>query len=311
MKLNRTIASICTLLIVAGAAQAQTLLGEWNFQTAVGTTSTNGVSVDIIGNGVLRIARNGKGLAASIAWVDDSGRVTSTRKVDGSDSGVFTHTGARVTSGRSGKEVSTEVRIVYTLQAQGDVLTGQRLVETDEDEPKPVTGTRITARNPSIALAPLAEPSTAPHIAPERGPSTPAERARVVQMAQDAEKNPQLIQARDGAWLDDWVNDIPDLSFNNSALASWLSAVVKGEARALITFQYKASVMAFQINHPTLAETQSANDLAGLEGVLRAYEVLRAAKPSQRNAKLEMALAAREQKQLPAFLMQVAGRDPE
>ena len=322
MKSFRTIASICTVfagIAVAGAALAQSsrtpaLVGQWNFQTATGATSNNGVSVDLIGKGVLSISQNPGGLTATISWLNERGQVTTTRKVEGSyaDGGaVFTHPGTRTTSGRGGKDISTEVRISWTLQAKGDVLSGQRLVETDEDEPKPVTGTRV---DPLVALppiAPLAAPDSAQDGAPERGPSTPAERARVVQMALDAEKSPLQIQARDGEWLEAWVNDIPDLTFNKSAPASWLSAVVKGDAREAIKFQYKASVMAFQINNPQQAELQSANDLAGMEGVLRAYESLLRKNPHYRCVKLDLALKARNQGELPGFLKTVSGRDPD
>jgi carboxypeptidase Q len=318
----RTIASICILLAgfaVAGAVHAQpstapALVGQWNFQSATGTTSDNGVTVDIISKGVLTITQTHSGLDATIAWLDERGQVTSTRKANGSfsaDGAIFSHQGKRTATGRGGKETSTAVKISYTLQAKGDVLSGLRLVETDEDEPKPVTGTRVTASNPTKAAAPLAVQDKAPESAPERGPSTPAEQARVVQMALDAEKNPQQVQARDGEWLNTWVDEIPDLTFNSSALFNWLGAVAKGDTREAIKFQYKASVMAFQIKNPKQAELQSANDLAGLAGVLRAYEVLVAKNANYRSAKLDMALKACTQGELPALLKAVAGRDPD
>ena len=264
MALFRTFARSCILvagIAAAGPVLAQSsatlpLVGQWKFQTATGVTTTNGVSVDLITPGLLTISPGPTGLTATISWLDDRGQVTSTRKVEGSysqGSAVFTHTGTRSRSGRDGRDISTDVKISWTLQARGDVLSGERLVETYEDEPKPVTGTRVNALSvPALAAADA--PRTAQESAPERGPSTPAERARVVQMALDGEKNPRQVHARDGAWLETWVNDIPDLTFNRSAPESWLSAVVKGELRAPIQFQYKASVMAFQINHPKEAQ---------------------------------------------------------
>ncbi len=318
MTLIRTLARACLLaagIVTAGAAQsAPALLGQWNFQTVTGATSNNGVTVDLIGKGVLNIAQGPTGLSATICWLDENGLITSTRKIEGSYSAggaIFTHPGTRTTTGRAGKETSTDVRISWTLQANGDVLRGQRLVETDEDEPKPVSGARAPYGAALPAKAPVVEQGSAPENAGERGPSTPAERARVLQMALDAEKNPRQVQARDGAWLATWVNDIPDLNYNNGALANWLGAVAKHGTRDAIQFQYKAGVMAFQINHPKQAELQPAVDLAAMESVLRAYEMLVRTNAQDRSAKLDAALKARNRGELPAFLAALSGRDQD
>ncbi len=45
--------------------------------------------------------------------------------------------------------------------------------------------------------------------------------------------------------------------------------------------------------------------------MLRAYEVLVAKNTNYRSVKLDMALKARTQGELPAFLKAVAGRDPD
>lgn len=322
MEWFRTFARTCILLAgiaasSSGLAQSSAtlpLVGQWNIQTATGATTTNGVSVDLITKGLLGIRRSPSGLTATISWLDERGQITGTRTVEGTysnGSAIFTHTGTRSRSGRDGRDISTEVKISWTLHAKGDVLSGERLVETYEDEPKPVTGTRVSALSAPALAASMAAPHPAQESPPERGPSTPAERARVVQMAVDAEKDPRPVQARDGTWLENWVNEIPDLTFNQSAPASWLNAVVKGDLRETFQFQYKASVMAFQIKHPKQAALQSANDLAGMEGVLHAYEALVRENARYRCARLDLALKARNQGQLPAFLLAVAGRDPD
>ncbi len=314
MTLFRPFARACILfagLAVSGSVLAQSsatpaLVGQWHFQTATGTTTTNGESVDFISKGVMHITQNPTGLSAAISWLDERGQITKTRKVDGSYSNgtaLFTHPGTRTRSGRNGKDISTEVKIHWTLQAKGELLSGQRLVDTDGEVPKPVTGSRANGLATQLAAAPASTP--------ERGPSTPAERARVVQMALDAEQNPQQVQARDGAWLATWVNDVPDLTFTNSALARWLSATVKGELREPIKFQYTASAMAFQIKNPEQEQPQPAIDLAGMEGVLRAYEALVRTNANHRSVKLDLALKARTQGELPAFVQSVSGRDAE
>ena len=143
----------CILAVAAlpGALYAQTpaLAGHWQFRTATGTTTTNGGEVDLIDTGILDIIEDQGSLRATISWLDERGQLTSPRTVNGTPGPagtVFRHGGKRISTGRDGKEVSTEVTIRWTLQAKGMVLSGERLVETDENEPKPVTGTRLTVR---------------------------------------------------------------------------------------------------------------------------------------------------------------------
>lgn len=291
-------------------AQVPALAGQWQFQTATGTTTANGVEVDLIDTGIFDITEDQGSLRATISWLDERGELTPPRTVHGiaSPAGtVFRHGGKRVSTGRSGKEVSTDVTIRWTLQAKGKVLSGERLVETDENEPKPVTGTRLRERYvPPVMQAAL--PGTAAS-ATARGPSTPAERARVLQMAQAAQHDPLALQQRDGAWLSAWIDAIPDLTFDASMPDDWLGTAATPATREALRFQYLASVMAFQIDHPEKARQQGDRDLAGMQGVLRAYETLLRQDKLNRSAKLDAALAARQQDRLPAFLATLSGRD--
>ncbi|UQV43803.1 M20/M25/M40 family metallo-hydrolase [Janthinobacterium lividum] len=289
-------------------AQTPALVGQWQFQTATGTTTTNGVEVDLIDTGILDITEEQGGMRATIAWLDERGQLTSPRTVNGTvgpAGTVFRHGGKRVSTGRNGKDISTEVTIRWTLQAKGKVLSGERLVETDENEPKPVNGTRLKERYVPPTLPAALPAATADSAA--RGPSTPAERARVVQMA--AQHDPLALQQRDGAWLSAWIDDIPDLTLEASALDGWLNIAPRAATREALRFQYLASVMAFQIEHPDQIGQQSASDLAGIQGVLHAYETLLRQDSRYRSAKLDAALAARRQDRLPAFLATLSGRN--
>ena len=304
----------CILAVAAlpGALYAQTpaLAGHWQFQTATGTTTTNGGEVDLIDTGILDITDEQGSLRATISWLDERGQLTSPRTVNGTPGPagtVFRHGGKRISTGRDGKEVSTEVTIRWTLQAKGMVLSGERLVETDENEPKPVTGTRLTESYVPPAL-PAALPGNAAS-ATARGPSTPAERARVVQMAKAAQDDPLALQQRDGAWLSAWIDAIPDLTFGASMPDDWLSTAPTPATREALRFQYLASVMAFQIEYPEQARQQGDRDLAGMRGVLRAYDTLQRQDSRYRSAKLDAALAARQQGRLPAFLATLSGRN--
>jgi len=286
-------------------AKSPPIVGHWSFQTSTGTSTTNGVEVELVDKGILDITEDQGGLTATIAWLDERGQLTPPRKVQGTPgpSGtLFRHSGKRISTGRIGKEVSTDVTIRWTLQAKGDLLSGERLVESDEYEPKPVTGIRL--RQPYV---PVVLPGVAASGG-ERGPSTPAERTRVVQMALAAQQDPLAVQQLDGAWLRAWIDEIPDFTLAASTLEEWLTIAPKAAIREAIGFQYQASAMAFQIQHPDLAGQQPAIDLAAMDGVLRAYETLLQQDQRHRSVKLDLALAARNQNSLPAFLATLSGR---
>ena len=288
-------------------AQAKTLtaiIGQWNFETAIGTTRTGDKEIDIIGKGIMQIRQKEQTLTATIGWLDDRGDVRSLRTMEGTVSkgnAIFTHSGTRTHTSPRGKEISTEVNVIWTLQADDNVLSGTRLVAHGDDAAKAVNGTRSTS-----LIKPLVVTSTTPV---ERGPSTPEERARVVKMALDSEKNPIQIQAENGEWLTKWVNDVPDLILNRAAVEDWLARASKQEINEIVKFQFIASVMSFQIQNPALASKQSANDLAGVEGVLRAYETLLSKDVNHRSVKMDNALAARNKGELSDFLKKLSGRD--
>jgi carboxypeptidase Q len=310
-------AAACPGALHAAAPAASALAGQWRVETAVGATSDNGVVTDIMGKGILTITRSASGLAGSIAWLDEQGQVSSTRDMDGRLEGgraVFTHAGKRVTRGRDGEDVSTEVTVRWTLAAQGERLVGERLVETDEDEPKPVRGQRVAARDvrplAALRLVAASAPQREPDAAPERGPSTEAERARVLRLAQDAELDPRAAMLRDGAWLDTWVREVPDLTFEPGPAFGWLGAAGGAGTGEVLQFQYTASAMAFQIEQPMPRVQPDAVAAAGMEGALRAYEALLRRDPKQRSEKLDLALSARARGELPAFLAALGGRDP-
>ena len=290
------------------------LLGQWQFETAVGTTTTQGVATDDIGKGILTVGRTPDGLAATISWLDEQGQVMSARQVQGratAGGAVFSHQGQRVSNSRDGRDIATDVTIRWTLQADGDRLRGQRLVETDEDEPKPVTGRRVDPRQarPAAALlpAPAAIATAASPVA--RGPSTPEERARVLALAREAQTAPRQVQQRDGAWLKTWVNEIPDLVFEPGTVYAWLKGAASPALRDALRFQYLAGAMAFQIAQPGPGQ-QAALDVAAMDGVLRAYAVLLRDDASQASPRLDRALAASGRGELPAFLGALSGRDP-
>ncbi|MEG1116339.1 MAG: hypothetical protein RSE46_14985, partial [Janthinobacterium sp.] len=57
-------------------AQTPAFAGQWQFRTATGTTTTNGVEVDLIDTGILDISEAQDGMRATIAWLDERGQLT-------------------------------------------------------------------------------------------------------------------------------------------------------------------------------------------------------------------------------------------
>jgi carboxypeptidase Q len=142
-----------------------------------------------------------------------------------------------------------------------------------------------------------------------RGPSTPEEQARVVQLAAAADKDPLGVMASaEGRWFEQWAEEVPDFMLGPDNGVFWIATkAAKGELKRVVRFQHTVSTAAFQIKHhiadPTKDAAQmEAKALAGVEGLLRAYETLLASNPDNRSAKLDQAIALRNKGELAAFV---------
>ena len=155
-------------------------------------------------------------------------------------------------------------------------------------------------------LASLGAPASAQ---PGRGPATPEEQARVVQLAATADKDPLgTMSSADARWFDKWVEEVPDYMFGPDAGAYWFATkAAKGDLKRVLRFHHTVSIAAFQlknhINDPLRNPAQNeAKTQAGVEGLLRAYETLLAKDPENRSAKLDEAIALRNKGELAAFV---------
>ena len=145
--------------------------------------------------------------------------------------------------------------------------------------------------------------------ADSRGPATPEEIARVVQIAAASDKDPLATMASaDGRWFQKWSDDVPDYSFGPDQGAFWLmNGAAKGDVKRAVIFQHMVSTATYQVQHQIHDPQKNKDDfeaktVAGLEGVLRAYESLLAARPENRSAQLDEAIAARDKGTLLAFV---------
>ncbi|XLZ69771.1 hypothetical protein ABT364_25095 [Massilia sp. SR12] len=141
--------------------------------------------------------------------------------------------------------------------------------------------------------------------AAERGPSTPEERARVVAMAEAANRDPLgVMNSTDGRWFMKWADDVPDYSFGPDRGAFWMeSTAAKGDLRRVLRFHHTLSTAAYQVQHQVFDPMKDpaqmeAKTMAGIDGLLRAYESLKDKRPENRSEVLDNALTLRDQGKL-------------
>jgi len=154
------------------------------------------------------------------------------------------------------------------------------------------------------------------HAHTGRGPAMPEEAAHVAQIAQIAtasDRDPvATMTSADGRWFQKWSDEVPDYNFGPDKAALWLmNGAAKEELKRVVIFQRAVSTAAFQLQHhiqdprkipENFAESLDSVTLAGLEGVLRAYENMLPAHPGIRSAELDAALAARDKGTLVQFV---------
>lgn len=158
-----------------------------------------------------------------------------------------------------------------------------------------------------ILGATLAAPALAQSA---RGPTTPEEAARIRQLAVAADKDPVGVMASaEGRWFQKWVEEAPDYQLGPDKGVYWAatSGAAKGDLKRVLRFQHTVSTAAYQLEHRVLDpygdEAQlEARTLAGVEGLLRAYEALVAQREDNRSPQMDEALALRGNGRLAAFV---------
>ena len=143
--------------------------------------------------------------------------------------------------------------------------------------------------------------------AQERGPSTPEERAKTVRLARELETDPLGKEARPSrAWLFKFITTAPDLDIVVcSTLVEELLGTEENYAREL-SIQPVFSQTAYVIEHPEKSNDRDATLLAGVEGMLRAYESLLKAEPKARHKFLDDLIVKRDKGELAAWVAEEA-----
>ena len=121
-----------------------------------------------------------------------------------------------------------------------------------------------------------------------RGPSTPEERKRAVEMATFLETNPLAKEAKDyrGALLF-FLAEVPDITVTLCTNVFGESKRFKGDYDSELTGQQAFSQAKFIIENPDKAQDAAAVYLAGVEGVLRTWQAIKAAKPKAKFALMD------------------------
>ena len=131
----------------------------------------------------------------------------------------------------------------------------------------------------AAALAVLCLASAAAH-AQKRGPSTPEERRRAVEMATFLEQNPLAKEAKEyRSQLLVFLAEVPDISVTLCTSVFGDPKRFKGDYDGELTGQMAYSQGKFVIENPDKAQDEAAVYLAGVEGVLRTWQAIKAAKP--------------------------------
>ena len=140
-----------------------------------------------------------------------------------------------------------------------------------------------------------------------RGPSTPEERARFVALVRSLERNPLGENANATRQrLREWIIEVPDIRFK---VCAGLLGDALGDDYPYsreINLQVPLSGAVLTIEHPGEARDDFAVYTAGVEGALRAYEMLAKSKADGPTAALEDLLEKRRRGELADHIARVA-----
>ncbi|MGH9874625.1 MAG: hypothetical protein ACRD9S_19380 [Pyrinomonadaceae bacterium] len=145
-------------------------------------------------------------------------------------------------------------------------------------------------------------------VAQERGPSTPEERKRAVEIVTLLENDPLNKNAKAlSRELLLWLIQVPDVSVTLCTNVLGDYSKIKGDYAPTIVTQLTFSEAKFVIEHPEQANDQFQVYLAGVEGVIKTYENIKKAKPKVNMEPLEQLLAKQQAGQLADFVKEAMG----
>jgi hypothetical membrane protein len=145
------------------------------------------------------------------------------------------------------------------------------------------------------------------HCTLGRGLSTPEERAKAITIARGLERDPLAKDASaNRQWLLNWIIEVPDIRFKSCL--GLLSPGVGKHYRysAEVNQQIMFSAAAFKLENPDHLRNDTGAYIAGVEGALRAYEMLMKSVPDANLAFLDDLLAKRDNGELADHVVKLA-----
>src|SRR4051794_2784643 len=135
----------------------------------------------------------------------------------------------------------------------------------------------------------------------KRGPSTPEERARAVQIAQALEARPTDVSLRDDyKWLLRWAAEEPDLAFwICPANMPWNDKYQHSSDLAAVGM---SATVAFVIQHPDDGKDAATAGVAALESILRAYQKIVEQEPQAHSKEMDDVIEIQRQGRLEEYV---------
>ncbi len=145
-------------------------------------------------------------------------------------------------------------------------------------------------------------------MADPRGPSTPQERQRALDVIQKLEQEPMspaLKQDRD--WVFQWIREVPDLDVRVcSVVLKPLTDQKNSPERNALMLQSMLSSAEYSMRNEGKKKSAVEMYMAGVEGMLRAYHNILKQDPSKKNPAMEDMLRKQREGQLEAYVREGA-----
>lgn len=143
---------------------------------------------------------------------------------------------------------------------------------------------------------------TQPAFSASRGPSTPEERQKVVELVKVLETTPWSEEAKGArAWLTTFLNEAPDITVKKCLSLLGTAAERQGIPGDLQN-QHMFSSAAYLMEHPGAGAGSTDAFFAGVEGTLKAYSALRAHNSIEAVPRLEQLLKIQSDGQLESYV---------
>src|SRR5215204_790592 len=145
------------------------------------------------------------------------------------------------------------------------------------------------------------------HCALGRGLSTPEERTKAINVARTLEREPLATDApANRRWLLNWIIEVPDIRFKSCVGLLGPGGGEQYRYSAEVNQQVIFSAAAFKLEHPGRLRDDAGAYIAGVEGALRAYEMLMKSAPDAKSAYLDDLVAKRDRGELADHVARLA-----